>query len=722
MQTKKRTLLLLFLVIPTIILLNSCKPTKNTEKSTETTTDIVENFTNVAFAVSAQKVKKVTGYLVGEPISNTEVRFSNFQTDNHIAIAKAQNETDISKLLFVELPESYQASIGLKTNPTNLGSKIDVVGYLNSSLDHAALTSIYSINIETPKNDNTDEYYKSALGLTGSALKTALHEIIADHTMLTYSAVWGALMDTDEDPNNKDNVILLYTGESRAKSLNGGNLGDWNREHVWAKSHGDFGEAKGPGTDIHHLRPTDVTVNSIRGNKDFDDGGSSLNQCKIYSCKTDSDSFEPDDNVKGDIARMLFYMDVRYEGDDLVDLELNDEVNNGSTPYHGKLSTLLEWHLLDPVDDFERRRNEVIYEDYQHNRNPFIDHPEWANLIWDEAGFTASMTLMNYQTDSEVVYFSEYIESGSTKAIEIYNGSGKTIDLSDYTVTLFSNGKTTVQEALQLSGELVNGDVYVIGNSAFSEQVDITHKVAEFNGNDALELSKNGVVIDVIGYKGSDAYYGEDVTLVRKSSTTIGNTTFTPSEWDEYELTTDYLGFHNSSASKLTDEAIVNIDKASLTVKYTDEETILLPTQGANGSAITWASSLEAVISPNGIVTRPRFELENISVNLTATIKYANATTTKVFTITVPKETPELVTISEAISLYKAMKNVTVRGYVIALDEKIYLADKQNETDEYKMLIIELANDAKLTDNIGKIVDISGDLYTFATKPGLKRK
>src|SRR5690606_14206293 len=177
-----------------------------------------------------------------------------------------------------------------------------------------------------------------------------------------------------------NNVLLLYSGISRSKSSNGGNVGDWNREHVWAKSHGDFGTSKGPGTDIHHLRATDTQVNSSRGNLDFDYGGTSVKSCDL--CKRDSDSFEPPNNVKGDVARMLFYMAVRYESGDRVDLELNEKVNNGKNPYHGKLSVLLEWHKNDPVDEIEKRRNEKIFE-IQGNRNPFIDNPEWAKLIWN---------------------------------------------------------------------------------------------------------------------------------------------------------------------------------------------------------------------------------------------------------------------------------------------------------------------------------------------------
>ncbi|MDF1510245.1 endonuclease [Robertmurraya sp. DFI.2.37] len=225
-------------------------------------------------------------------------------------------------------------------------------------------------------------YYQAAFGKTGAELKSTLHNIINDHTMLPYSTVWEALKETDEDPNNPEHVILFYSGISRAKSSNGGNVGQWNREHVWAQSHGNFGTSMGPGTDIHHLRPTDVQVNSARGNLDFDYGGSPVKNCD--DCLRTSQSWEPPDRVKGDVARMLFYMAVRYESDDRVDLELNDSLNNGSTPYHGKLSVLLQWHEQDPVDDYERNRNDVIYEKWQHNRNPFIDYPEWAEDIWGE--------------------------------------------------------------------------------------------------------------------------------------------------------------------------------------------------------------------------------------------------------------------------------------------------------------------------------------------------
>ncbi len=233
--------------------------------------------------------------------------------------------------------------------------------------------------------DDFNGYYTSAENLTGNTLKTELNSIIDNHKTVSYSTVWTALKTLDEDPDNSDNVILLYTQESRSKALqesnsSNNNVSYWNREHVWVQSHGDFGTSQGPGTDLHHLRPSDKSVNGLRDDLDFDDGGSLVEDTS--DCYSDSDSWEPPDEVKGDIARMVFYMVVRYEGSDsYIDLELVDYTGT-SGAYLGKLSTLKEWHANDPVSNSEVIRNEKVYTDWQHNRNPFIDHPEWVEEIW----------------------------------------------------------------------------------------------------------------------------------------------------------------------------------------------------------------------------------------------------------------------------------------------------------------------------------------------------
>ncbi|WP_370287641.1 endonuclease I family protein [Nocardioides sp.] len=222
-------------------------------------------------------------------------------------------------------------------------------------------------------------YYDAAAGKSGAALAAALYGIIDNHRALTYTQVWDALKTTDADPANSNNVVEFYSGRSIAKSSNGGGTGQWNREHTWPQSKGDFGTAPGPGTDLHHLRPEDVTVNSTRGNKDFDTGGSSVANCS--GCSTDADSFAPRASVRGDLARGLMYMAVRYEGGDgFADLELNNTVN-GSVPLLGRISVLLAWHAADPVDAAERTRNDRVYS-LQGNRNPFVDHPEYAESIW----------------------------------------------------------------------------------------------------------------------------------------------------------------------------------------------------------------------------------------------------------------------------------------------------------------------------------------------------
>ncbi|QMS84209.1 endonuclease [Candidatus Xianfuyuplasma coldseepsis] len=249
-------------------------------------------------------------------------------------------------------------------------------------------TNTYSGNVTflvLPEEEPIENwgYYEGAQSLTGESLKSFLHELIDDHDELTYGELWEALADTDEDPNNSNNVLLLYSEVSISKdsicSVTCPSTTSWNREHVWPKSHGGFDTSDIEGTDLHHIRPSLVVVNSGRGNLDFDDGGS-LQDYTTDSFK-DGDSFEPADSVKGDVARMIFYMAVRYEGDSgELDLELNNLVNN-SGPYVGKLSVLLEWHLNDLPDAFEIERNNRIYEK-QGNRNPFIDHPEFVELIW----------------------------------------------------------------------------------------------------------------------------------------------------------------------------------------------------------------------------------------------------------------------------------------------------------------------------------------------------
>ncbi len=258
--------------------------------------------------------------------------------------------------------------------------------HLHSPPGRAAALWVATLTLAIYSSAMADEppnYYNSAKGKTGTALRTALHDIIDNHTTIPFSSggydTHDALEDLDEDPGNSNNVRLLYSGWSVSKS----SWPDWNREHSWPKSYGtDSGPAH---TDMHHIFACDATVNTIRGNKFFDNGGSSI-PSEAPDCRYDSDSFEPRDEDKGDLARVMFYLDVRYSGDvgGELDLELTNDtwlIQSGSR-HMGMLSTLIDWHALDPVDDRERDRHEQIYSNIQYNRNPFIDDPNWVYSLW----------------------------------------------------------------------------------------------------------------------------------------------------------------------------------------------------------------------------------------------------------------------------------------------------------------------------------------------------
>jgi endonuclease I len=337
-----------------------------------------------------------------------------------------------------------------------------------------------AIGFSSLAQTSVEQYYVNAEGKSGEELKTALHNIIKTQKVLPYTSssfdVWDALKQTDEDPANSNNVILLYTGRSDSKSNTDHGQGDpnsWNREHVWAKSHGFGGDPRqnpGAATDIHALRPADRSVNSDRSNKFFDNGGTSHSEAT--GCKYDSDSWEPRDEIKGDVARMIFYMTVRYEGGNgEPDLEMTNDMSlhNDYDPYHGKKETLLEWHKEDPVSDRERYRNNKIYE-LQENRNPFIDHPEYVNYIWlgespDGINITSKIPLnnaSNVEVNAELeMNFTQTVVAGEGNLI-IYNKEDnsvfESISISNTSLVTFDDKKVKVLPVQNF----INGSSYYI--------------------------------------------------------------------------------------------------------------------------------------------------------------------------------------------------------------------------------------------------------------------
>lgn len=222
-----------------------------------------------------------------------------------------------------------------------------------------------------------DEYYHSAKGLKGDELRKALHDIIDDHTALAYRETRAAMAVLHEDPRRPTHLIQVYTRRSVPKLDHQA----WNREHLWPRSRGNTDKRGPDDTDLHHVFPSDYGVNADRASLLFD-LTSPPRVTRRWSM--DADSFQPPAAVVGDVARALFYMAVRYDGSDRQTSNLTLVSADFDGAEMGHLGTLLKWHRADPPDGLERRRNDLIFARYQGNRNPFIDHPEWAFAIWEK--------------------------------------------------------------------------------------------------------------------------------------------------------------------------------------------------------------------------------------------------------------------------------------------------------------------------------------------------
>ena len=246
-----------------------------------------------------------------------------------------------------------------------------------------------------------DTYYSGITATEGEALKTQLAALISTNTSTSYDGARAAMYSNIDNIDNT--VTCVYTGLEVPHNYGDTSAPtDINCEHSFAQSWIedyllDTTTENRAKADVHHLFPTDSGVNSSRGNLSFDNVNSveySYSFATGYTSYrgTNADGvtvFEPADQHKGDLARALLYMSVRY------DLPLAPPVPNPGPINVNMLATLLEWNSADPVDAAEITRNDEI-EDYQTNRNPFVDHPEWVNAIWGgEPVYTCSIPTMN---------------------------------------------------------------------------------------------------------------------------------------------------------------------------------------------------------------------------------------------------------------------------------------------------------------------------------------
>jgi endonuclease I len=511
-------------------------------------------------------------------------------------------------------------------------------------------------------------YYDSATG-SGYVLKTQLKEIINStndglsteflHVNQGYANLYIGYISTDSDDyyENDGTVLDIYSEDpsgSDAYNYNHGvnQCGNtaaegtcYNREHIFPQ--GFYNELEPMRTDIHHVIPTDGFVNNGRGNLPF---GVVTSATTTYSNGSRRGSgnnygflgtvFEPIDEFKGDVARMLLYFAVRYE-DNWNDAGwdahtvTNNPLNGTSDQFYETwvINLLLDWHTADPVSQREIDRNNEAFT-YQSNRNPFIDVPAYANAIWNptndteqpsaptnllasnpsastidltwdastdnigvtsydiyvddvntfnsvstsftafglvgntnycftvfakdaannvsESSNTSCETTTGSSSTTTDLFFSEYIEgSNNNKVLEIANFTGTTVNLASHTIKLSPNGNPAWQTtySFPVNAEIIHGDVYVIANggSVICTETydDLNNSITGFNGNDALGLFKNNILIDALGTLGDDTTYAQNTTLVRRPEVVNPTTAYSPSEWMNFASNTcNDLGTH----------------------------------------------------------------------------------------------------------------------------------------------------------------------------------
>ena len=350
-------------------------------------------------------------------------------------------------------------------------------------------------------SDPASSYYDGLLegDLDGTELRSSLHDLIDSHQALPYYSptepdTHGAVDQLDMDPQDPSRVRLFYTDWSVSRE----NWGEYNREHLWPQSQGlDIEPAK---SDLHNLFAADSGVNGDRGNLPFDD----CPDCPTHpDCEVRFDTlgWEPPHDRKGDVARALFYMDVRYQGDaeGEPDLRLEESPDASCETCMPMMSTLLRWHHVDPVGEDESSRNDGVF-GIQQNRNPFVDHPEWVCRIWDCEGLPVPLPAWI----NEIHYDNDGADEG--EGVEIAGVSGQSLD--GWTL-VFYNGSTGLSyDAIALSGDL--------------ESPQWFDKLGLQNGSpDGIALVEpNGEVVQFLSYEGS--FTALDGAAIGTSAVDIG--------------------------------------------------------------------------------------------------------------------------------------------------------------------------------------------------------
>lgn len=363
---------------------------------------------------------------------NTSVHFSVGESSVKVDIVLLDDTIDEGdEVLLVQLAD-------LPSNYVKLDDRV-ALRVVDNDFSVAAYGTPLAPTYGKVESTQPEKYYASLNGKSAMALREALQDIIANPAVVraqTYSDIVDILKEADENPANSNEVWVLYREKGMAKldfQTSSDNTGTWNREHVYPRSRGGFYSIKQDrvsdgstvywktnedsirhgNSDAHALRASNSIENSTRGNRDY------------------GEYVGPDGNqgsFKGDVARSIFYMVVRYNGLEVVP----GNPPNSTEGKLGDLNLLLQWHRNDPPDDFEMHRNNVIYT-WQKNRNPFIDQPELVSYIFGAKKGEVWEQSLAIDQSQQLAY--EILPNPTSGEVKIIGSNDQVLHVEVFTIT-----------------------------------------------------------------------------------------------------------------------------------------------------------------------------------------------------------------------------------------------------------------------------------------------
>ena len=464
------------------------------------------------------------------------------KSDNEYNVVITRGDNDVSTTFTASI--SYNGII--KTNDFNItiakkDGAITPSGELPSDITYTGYYSDMTGNFDT-----YDEFFNTLNDI-----------LVSTHTSKgSYDKAWTILQGSDA--YDSDHIECFYTGQIISKDAreghgitDGGKV--WNREHVWAKSHGFNDQSYWAYSDCHHLRASEKIINSSRNNSYFDEVDNPTNSDQ-YGNKWTGSVFEPRDEVKGDVARILFYMVTRYH-DSTLTLTLDNSGSYASEPKLGMLDTLVKWHYEDPVSETEIKRNEVVYS-YQGDRNPYIDHPEFVYFLYqdesEELGITEENVLSKVENGN--------IGGGDIEDNTIADLINDIEELRNKTITL--EDKTLLDSLQSRYDSLSAADKSKVTNYNLLQQkfdeyyellgyrIEIYDLLSKFKGNGTSYVANesqtiNGVTFFVSNYGSNN---GNDFILGANDSKYVSpNNKYNVGDWNSFSV----LEFNVNDLSKI---------------------------------------------------------------------------------------------------------------------------------------------------------------------------